>query len=176
LGYEDLAKNASAMNSRRGPLLCSLLTTFVLVCIPNLHTRAATLIITDIEDIDFGEVLPTANRVREQMRFCVNATPAGPYQVIGVGSGAGGAFTLSNGSGPLGQIGYDVYVSDRGNRLANQLTPNVPLGGLTARSPRADGRCQPPPVFLNVVIDTNDLSTAPGGEYQGLLQLTVAPE
>ncbi len=157
-------------------LICSLLTACVLTCMPTLSARAATLIITDLEDIDLGEVLPTATRVRQQIRFCVNATPAGPYQLTGIGSGANGAFTLSNGSGPVGQIGYDVYVSDHGNRLDTQLAPNVPVGGLTARSPQADGRCMPPPVFLNVVIDTNDLSRAPGGVYQGLLQLTVAPE
>ena len=170
------AGRRALLSPQRIALIRWLLATCLLVSIPIPGARAATLIITDIEDIDLGEVLPTANGVREQMRFCVNATPAGPYQLTGVGSGPGGAFTLSNGSGPHGQIGYAVYVSDRGNQLRDQMTPNVPVGGLSARSPQANGNCMPPPVFLNVIIDSNDLARAPGGEYQGLLQLTVAPE
>ena len=137
---------------------------------------AATLAITELEDIDFGDVPPTADLVRQRIRACVNMTPAGPYTITGFGAGAGGAFQLHQPGTPSANLEFSVYVGNRGRRARQQLAPGVPSDSLMARLPRPNGRCRPPFLNIAVLIDATDLRTAPGGTYQGRLELTVAPE
>lgn len=137
---------------------------------------AATLSITELEDIDFGDVPPTADLARQRIRVCVNMTPAGPYNLTGIGAGAGGAFQLNQPGNPSANLDYTVFVGTRGRRARQELEPGVPSDSLMARQPRPNGSCRPPYLNVVVLIDANDLRTAPGGAYQGRLEPTVAPE
>ena len=137
---------------------------------------AATLRITEFEDINFGQLPPSTDRARERVRLCVNMDPAGPYQLTGFGSGTGGAFALVDGSGTHA-IGFDVRVNAPGARgRPRDLAPGVPLTGLTARPPRPNGNCGPSRLQVRVRLNTDDLRGVPGGAYSGVLELTVAPE
>lgn len=137
--------------------------------------QPAQLQITELEDIDFGSVVPGARNVRAQIRFCVVSIPAGPFQIIGMGSGSGGAFEMTH---PVldNTIAYDVFVQRSFGLFRRQLQPGVPNIVLFARPPRANGRCSPPYLRLLIDIDETTLRNAPGGEYRSILQLTVAPE
>jgi hypothetical protein len=133
-------------------------------------SNAATLSIVELEDVDFGTVPRNAGAISGDFRFCVSMDPKGPFQIIGVGDGTGGAFALLDTSGGSFEIGYAVVV--RGHELG----PGVPFTGLRAAPPGAGGECRPPRYRLTVTVDAADLSSAPAGRYRGRLQLTVAPE
>lgn len=142
-------------------------------CAPSL--MAATIIITDLEDVEFGELPPTAVRVQQRISFCVNSDPAGPFRVTALGSGPSVTdFAISNEAGEV--IPYSVYVARQRNRLGRALQPGVPSDPLQARRLGRDGRCRPPRVWLTVLIEDTDIQGAPGGRYAGTLQITVAPE
>jgi len=132
--------------------------------------HAAELTITQLEDVDLGEVAPTVRRIQQRTRFCVSSDPAGPFQLTALGSGAAGAFVLSSGAGVASEIDYEVYASGRA------LVPGVARSGFMARPPRPNGDCRPPLTMMTIVIDPSSVQSAPGGQYSGTLQLTVGPE
>ena len=74
--------------------------------------EAAQMRISNLEDVDFGQVTGAANRIQQHLRICVSSSPAGPYQLVATGEGGGGAFTLSNGG--AGVLEYAVSASARG--------------------------------------------------------------
>ena len=150
----------------------------LLVCglwgLPPLH--AAELTITQLEDVDLGEVAPTVGRIQQRTRFCVSSTPDGPFQLTALGSGSAGEFVLSGGAGIPSEIEFSVYASPRGARLGSALVPGVARSGYMARAPRADGSCRPPFTMMTIVVDPSSIQRVPGGRYWGTLQLTVGPE
>ena len=148
-----------------------LLQVLIYACILSAHQAAAQIAITGLEDFDFGTITPTTERVRQRARICVNADPPGPFQIVGTGSGTNGDFHLLSGAGDA--IRFDVIVQNRGRQ---RLQPGVPTGGLMARAPRRNGGCQPPFTHIIVAVNTADIQAAPGGRYQGNLQLMVVPE
>ena len=137
--------------------------------------QAAQLQITELEDIDLGSVVPGAQNVRAQIRFCVNSTPTGPFQITGYGSGPGGTFEMVH-PNTNHTIAYDVYVQRIFGLFRRQLQPGIPNTILFARPPLPNGQCSPPFLRLLVDIDERTLESAPGGAYQSILQLTVGPE
>jgi len=138
--------------------------------------HAAELTITQLEDVDLGEVAPTVRRIQQRTRFCVSSDPAGPFQLTALGSGAAGAFVLSSGAGVASEIDYEVYASGRGASRGRALVPGVARSGFMARPPRPNGDCRPPLTMMTIVIDPSSVQSAPGGQYSGTLQLTVGPE
>lgn len=136
---------------------------------------AATLSITQMQDIDFGEVPPTADQVEDQVSLCVNMDPSGPIRLTAIGSGSGGEFLLHQADPRFG-VGFEVWVSNRRNRPSHKLEPGVAATRLMARRPLPNGRCRRPFTYLTVIINTQDLRSAPGGNYGGRLEITVAPE
>ena len=134
---------------------------------------AATIVVTDFEDVNFGDLPPTSQTVRQRVSLCVSATPAGPYRITGVGLPTG-QFELLNGAGEA--IPYAVYASRGRGRLGRELTPASPLPRFFARRPHPNGLCRPPRLWLTVLVDETELQQASGGEYGGTLQLTVSPE
>lgn len=136
---------------------------------------AASLQITDLEDIDFGSVVPDARNVRQRIRFCVISIPAGPFQITAYGSTSSGDFVLSH-QGLDHTIDYDVYVQRVFGLFRQQLHPGVPVTLRYARPPLRNGLCAPPYVNLLIDVDESTLNSAVGGGYFAILQLTVAPE
>lgn len=136
--------------------------------------QAATIIITDLEDVDFGELPATASQVTERIRICVNSNPAGPYQLTGLGFTGSGAFELSNDAQQT--IPYSVYAGRQRNQLGDPLLAGVPRSGFTARQPRGNNDCTPPWLWITIVVSESALEQAASGRYRGTLQLTVAPE
>ncbi len=136
------------------------------------NVTAATLTISELEDLDFGTTVPTGSRLRQQARFCVSMEPGGFYQIRAIGSGTGGAFTLSAGDGELNEIRYRVRVRNQ------RLRPGVIVSGFRARPPNPSsnggGGCIRQ--RLTVIIPRGELQRAAGGNYQGTLAITVAPE
>jgi len=161
------------MNKSCLPSLVALLV-FGLWGLPPLH--AAELTITQLEDVDLGEVAPTVRRIQQRTRFCVSSTPDGPFQLTALGSGSAGEFVLSGGAGIPSEIEFSVYASSRGARRGRALVPGVARGGYMARSPRPDGSCRLPFTMMTIVIDPSTVQSVPGGRYWGTLQLTVGPE
>ena len=148
-----------------------LLTLFALTA----FTHAAQLQITELEDIDLGEVVPGAQNVRAQIRFCVVSDPTGPFQITAYGSGSGGTFEMTHPSSDH-TIDYDVFIQRSFGLFRRQLQPGIPNTVLFARPADASGRCRPPYLRLLIDVDENTLQRAPGGGYQSILQLTVGPE
>lgn len=165
-----MAAWATSFPHPRNWLLLPLFTCASLLCAPD--SFAATIIVEELKDIDFGEVSPTTGSQRKRIRVCVTSDPAGPFQITGLGSGNNGNFELSSGL-PEG-IAFNVRVLQVRGQPKN-LRPGVPVSGLQARERSADGRCLGP-VMIVTEIDSADLEAAPGGSYSGLLILTVAPE
>ena len=137
--------------------------------------HAAQVQITELDDINLGEVVPGAQNVRARMRFCVASDPTGPLQITGYGSGPGGSFQLTQPTSDH-TIDYDVYLQRSFGLFRRQLQPGVPNTIFFARPPGRGGRCQPPFLTLLVDIDERTLEGAPGGGYQSILQLMVGPE
>lgn len=139
--------------------------------------RAAELQIGSLEDIDFGRVPPTANRIRARASFCVALEPRGRYSITATGNGPGGRFLLQQSSASqLAGLAYSVRVTDRGRRRGRLLQPGIPLSGLRALAPRPDGSCRGPFGTISVSLRGLDLRAARPGLYRGTLSLTVAPE
>ena len=162
------AKAGVPRRTLRSVVLCTFTFAMALLFVPRIELHAATLTIDQLEDIDFGETLPTSRRLRQRTQFCVSMEPAGFYQIRAIGSGSGGDFTLATSSGALDQIRYRVRVRNR------ELQPGIAASGFRARPPRPNGQCLQQ--RLVVIIDTSQLASAAGGTYQGSLALTVAPE
>ena len=132
---------------------------------------AAEISITELNDVDFGPVSPTMGVLQERLRTCVNMTPPGPFQMLGLGYPGSGTFTLTSSAGE--SIDYSVAVQNRGRHT---MLPGIPVTGLMARQPRPTGDCQPPFTHIIIEIDSAQLQAAPGGRYRGTLELTVIPE
>lgn len=145
-------------------------------CCSCANAFAATLQITELSNVDLGEVPVGTDRLRQRMRFCVAMAPAGPFQITAFGAQHNGQFVLITGLGVDQGIGFDLFVSGRARGRGRQLTPGVPMSGLNARQPGRDGRCRPPFVQMRLVVDPRDLRTAASGRYGSQIQLTVAPE
>ncbi len=157
-------------------LLISLLTGAASTVVFSGTATAATLQITELSDMDLGEVPAGTSRLRQRMRFCVAMTPAGPYQITANGTRENGRFVLTNGAGTHRSVAFDLFISGRGQGRGRRLQPGIPRGGLSARPPRADGSCRRPFVQLRLQVDRAGLSSAASGHYSGQIQLTVAPE
>ena len=108
---------------------CARLCFLAAMLLPNSPTATAaeaTLRISELTDVDFGEAAPTSGPLRQRTTFCVSMDPRGPFQIIAIGSGANSGFAITNEAGSHNEIRYSV-------RLRGQdLTPGVPFSGLRA--------------------------------------------
>lgn len=137
-------------------------------------TSLADISVTDLRDIDFGAVPPTAGRLVTRMDFCVSMDRRGNYGVIALGTGPAGAFTLSNG---VQDIPFTLRFSDRPGRPGAMLTPGIPEMGLRApRRRNRGGYCNRPSASIELAIAAAALQGASSGQYSGTLVLTVTPE
>ena len=103
-------------------------------------------------------------------------TTTGAYNVTATGSGAGGAFTLDDGSG--GTLAYAVEWADTAAAGAGSaMTAGAALNGqnAAATSTTCNGGANLDATVLVDVIEA-DLAAASYGNYTGTLTLVVAPE
>ncbi len=154
-----------------GGRLLKTLTAGLLVAVPG--AVAMDIRISDLSDIDFGAVPPTAGQLVRRMDFCVSLSEPGRYSVTALGTGRGYAFELSNGHSPLP---VEVRYSDRPGRRGVSLVPGVPETGLKGRKRKRRSDCNRPTASIEVVVEAADLIAAPAGRYGGVLTLTVSPE
>ncbi len=134
---------------------------------------AVDIRISDLSDIDFGSVPPTAGPLINRMDFCVSMSENGRYNVIARGSGTADAFAIRNG---FQELPLTVRYTDKPGRPGAQLTPGMPLGGLRAKKRRPGQDCRRPSASIEVELSAASLEAAGPGQYDGVLTLTVSPE
>lgn len=134
---------------------------------------AADIRISDLRDIDFGAVRPTAGRLVNTMDFCVSMSENGRYGIVARGTGKADAFTLSSGSWDLP---YTLHYTDKPGRRGALLKPGVPVTGFKAKKRKKNVDCNRPSASIEVTINSADLRAAGAGQYKGVLILTVTPE
>jgi hypothetical protein len=128
--------------------------------------------ITALDDLNFGTWNGSSNLTRDSFH-CVGTNQATRrFNIRAVGSGAGGAFTLADGSG--GTLAYAAaYRSGTGVNRA--LSPNVAQTGHVGVALSAcRGGSQT--MRLRLTISAAQFGAARDGVYTGTLTLTVAPE
>ena len=136
-----------------------------------LQTAQATIIVNQLDDTAMGTWSGTGDMVRT-MNHCVGTSPTGLYRVTATGSGAGGAFTLSNGSDTLA---YQVEFAGRtGGFVA--LTAGVARSGFNGDTQAQCTGLSRQSERVRITISAANLAAAPAGTYAGTLTLTVAPE
>lgn len=160
--------------TKRSPLAGRCLALFVILLL-NATAKAADIQVKDLNDVDFGQVPPTAGTLRANSDFCVAMRPRGRYSLIGFGNGSDGAFSLVDSGNGAHSIDYRVRISDRGRNAGQELFKGTPLTGLRASQFRNNGRCNPRG-RIRVIVDGAELQRAAPGSYNGTLTLTVVPE
>ncbi len=128
--------------------------------------------VSNLDDFNFGKYSGFGN-LRDNDNICINALPISNYQMTFLGSGAGGAFEVSNG---VDTLDYLVRFNDRARRAGGQrVFPGTPV----SRNQRASDELACPN-GLNANIDIRfrrrDLQSANPGRYVGTLTVTVVPE
>jgi hypothetical protein len=103
---------------------------------------------------------------------CIYRNGTGSYRVTATGDGGAGAFSLSDGNS--GVMPYAVTFDDGGG--ATTLTTNTVATGLNnanTLSATCNGATN---ATIAVAVSTADFSSAPAGDYTGVLTLLIAPE
>ena len=132
--------------------------------------------ITNLGDIAFGTIANLSTDAVQSESLCVYAnTATNGYNVRAFGSGSGGAFALSSGSGSLP---FDVqWSAAAGQSNGVQLTPNVALSGQVTSATQQTCNAGPATsASLIVILRTAALSSAEAGSYNGSLTLVIGAE
>lgn len=132
--------------------------------------------ITQLSDITFGLVTDTSADATRTQTLCVYSNSAtDSYNVRAIGSGSGGAFTLSSGSSNLP---YDVEWSSAADQSSGSaLSPNVALSGQISQARQQTCNSGPSSsASLIVIMRSSSLASAQAGSYSGALTLVIGPE
>jgi hypothetical protein len=142
--------------------------------------RAADYVrISGLSDLAFGSITNFAadSVLSESVCLAAKSPPGNNYRITASGSGSGGAFILTSGSGVLP---FEVQWSAApGQTSGVQLLPNQPLTGLHSSSSNAADDCSKGPATtasLIVILRSGALASASSGTYTGALTLLIAPE
>ncbi|MBB3691934.1 hypothetical protein [Sphingomonas sp. BK580] len=127
--------------------------------------------VSGLSDVAFGTITGFgADLVRSQSICAFSGLLGGRYTVTAVGSGTGGAFTLSNGAAALP---YEVqWSTSAGQNSGTGLTANVPLSGQTMLL--SCPVLQVTNTSLIVILRAASLSTATAGNYSGTLTVILS--
>jgi hypothetical protein len=132
--------------------------------------------ITGLSDVNFGLIANfDVDAVRSQNLCVFSGRPNLGYNVRGIGTGAGGAFTLSNG---VDALPYEVqWAGTSGQTSGVSLSPNLVRTGLVSSAAQQTCSNGPPTTAsLIVLIRAAALQASAGGNYSGTLTLVLAPE
>ncbi|MBW6526471.1 hypothetical protein KZ813_06420 [Sphingomonas sp. RHCKR7] len=132
---------------------------------------AQSVQVSGLSDVAFGTITGFgADLVRSQSICAYSGLLGGRYTVTASGSGAGGAFTLSNGAAVLP---YEVQWSNSaGQSSGTGLTANVPLAGQTMLL--SCPVLQATNTSLIVILRAASLSTATAGNFTGTLTVILS--
>lgn len=127
--------------------------------------------VSGLSDIAFGTINSfAADRTQSQSICAYSGVLGGRYTVGAVGSGAGGAFTLANGTA---RLPYEVqWSTSSGQTSGTNLVAGVPLAGQTMLL--SCPILQTTNASLIVILRATDLSTATAGAYTGTLTIILA--
>jgi hypothetical protein len=131
--------------------------------------------ISGLTDVAFGTVDPSAAASQSE-NVCVWSNTSGKgYQVTATGSGAGNAFTLTDGTTTLP---YSVeWAGSSGQSSGTALATGTALAGLSSTA--ANPTCSSGPAStasLIVKMTAASLQAAVASSYNGTLTLVVAPQ
>ena len=132
--------------------------------------------ISGLSDVNFGTISNLTIDAVQAQSVCIYSNGTGNrYGVRADGSGAGGAFTLSNG---VTTMVYDVRWSGQsGQTNGTVLTSGVMLTTQTTNAQNQTCSSGPPTTAsLIVTLPANSLSSAGAGNYSGTLTLIVSEE
>lgn len=133
--------------------------------------------ISGLSDVTFANADPSVAASNAQSICVWSNTSTRGYTITASGSGAGSAFTLSNGANPT--VPYTVEWADTSAQAAGTaLTAAAALTGQTSAATNSDCSAGPgSSASLIVSIGSPALQTMVGGvDYTGTLTLLVAPE
>lgn len=127
--------------------------------------------ISNLSDLGFGLVTDvSSDKVRAQSVCAFSGVLGGRYTVTASGSGAGGAFTLSNGSATLP---YEVqWSASSGQTSGTNLIAGSPLAGQTMLL--SCPVLQSTNASLIVILRGTALSAARSGSYGGTLTIILS--
>lgn len=127
--------------------------------------------VSGLSDVAFGTIGNFgSDLVRSQSICAFSGLLGGRYSVTAFGSGAGGAFTLSNGAAALP---YEVqWNTSAGQTSGTGLTANVPLAGQTMLL--SCPVLQTTNTSLIVILRAAQLHVATAGNYSGTLTVILA--
>lgn len=149
---------------------------FLAAVLQSLPAAAEKVRITALSDVDFGLVSNLQADARRSQNICVfSQSNGGRYSITASGSGAGSAFTLSNGASSLA---YEVQWSGQsGQAGGTALAPNIPSTGETSAATQQSCNSGPSTsASLTIVLRSSALTQARAGSYSGSLTLLVAAE
>lgn len=127
--------------------------------------------ITGLADLDLG-TWDGANPMAGSDAVCVYSTTRA-YTLTAMGSGAGNAFTLTDGTNT---VAYSVnWQSEGGANNALTTGTTVPNLGANHNSVTCNGHASDN-ATVTVSVSVAALSAIPAGTYTGTLTLTVAPD
>ena len=132
--------------------------------------------ITNLSDVEFGQLANPQAESRRSQSICVYSNSAGnTYSVIASGSGTGASFALANGPSSLA---YDVEWSQQSGQVSGTLlSANVALTGQSSAAAHQFCNNGPPTsASLTIVLRAAELSRAQEGNYSGSLTLLIAAE
>jgi hypothetical protein len=140
-------------------------------------TVPASVQITKLSDLSFGNLDPTtATQLTENPCVWSNTATKG-YSITATGSGASNAFTLTNGTTTLG---YDVqWAGTSGASTGTTLTAGTPATGFTSGATSPTCTATPTTTASLIVgFTTAQMEAAVGSTtaYTGTLTLLVAPQ
>lgn len=153
--------------------ICALFLASLLQAAP---AAAQKVRITNLADVDFGTIANLQADSRRSQNVCLYSNSAGGgYSVLASGSGAGSAFSLSNGPSLLA---YDVEWSDQSGQTSGAaLSPNAALTGQASSATHQFCNSGPAAsASLTVILRAAELSQASQGSYSGTLTLLIAAE
>lgn len=127
--------------------------------------------VSGLSDVAFGTIGNFgSDLVRSQSICAFSGLIGGRYSVTAYGSGAGGAFTLSNGAAALP---YEVqWNTSAGQSSGTSLTANIPLSGQTMLL--SCPVLQTTNTSLIVILRAAQLHVATAGNYSGALTVILA--
>lgn len=162
------------MKMRVAILAVARLVAFSLMCLIAMPAQAQLVNITRNSDVAFGSITNLNVDVTRNQDICIYSSALfGRYSVTASGSGAGGAFTLSNGGATLA---YEVqWSSSAGQTSGTTLSAGTALTGLTSSALLPACTLGPSTASLIVVLRSSALTSAQAGSYSGTLTLLIAP-
>mgnify|MGYP006434196375 FL=1 len=132
----------------------------------------AFVIITDLDDLDFGTWTGAAE-LSDESKHCVAASDE-DFSIVATGSGVGGTFSVANGAA---EIPYQVFYKEKENADRVQLTAGTASYNFKGKKiKKKSPYCKNGKQVVEVRMQGADMAKVPAGAYSGTLSLMVSPQ